>query len=325
MVTYILGGVYFFDLWITEESKSQLKNYSFFMISALFWVLAFLVKPFAAFFTLPLLVLSFEKYGIGFIRKWQLWLLAIIAVLPFGLWRIWMTQYPAGIPQSSWLFNSTNIRFKGAFFDWIFARRISQLILGYWGVPLLVVGFFVNKKNYLYFLSFAVSSLVYVSVVATGNVQHSYYQIPIIPSIAIFLGIGSAFLINPPKELSTRLKTIPVLIICSLFLFAFSWFYVRDYFNINNPSIVIAGEAVDRLTPKNARIIAPYDGDTSFLYQTKRKGWASFEKPLPELIKMGADYLVLVNPKSQDYGIGKTYKIVASTSDYILFNLHENP
>lgn len=325
MVTYMLGGIYFFDLWINEESKSQLRKYSLFLLSAVFWILAFLIKPFVAFFTLPMLVLSFEKYGIGFIRKWQLWLLAIIAVVPFGLWRIWMEQYPAGIPQSSWLFNSNNIRFKGAFFDWIFARRISQLILGYWGVSLLTIGFLVKKKNYLYFLSFAVSSLLYISVVATGNVQHSYYQIPIIPSIAIFLGIGSAFLINPPKESFTRFKTIPVLIICTLLLFAFSWFYVRDYFNINNPSIIIAGQAVDRLTPKNAKVIALYGGDTSFLYQTKRKGWASFERPLPELIKMGADYLVIANPKADDYGLGKTYKTVSSTSDYLLFNLHEKP
>jgi len=326
MITYILGGIYFFDLWISEQSKSQLKKYSFFLLSAAFWVLAFLVKPFVAFFTLPMLVLSFEKYGIGFARKWQLWLLAIIAVIPFGLWRIWMAQYPAGIPQSSWLFNSNHIRFTGAFFHWIFARRIGDLILGYWGLFIFVFGILLNsKKNALYFLSFILSSLIYISIVATGNVQHSYYQIPIIPSIAIFLGIGSAYLLNPPKEYISRLKTVPALIVCMLFMFSFSWFSARDYFNINNPSIIIAGQAVDSMTPKNAKVIALYGGDTSFLYQTKRKGWASFEKPLPELIKMGADYLVLVNLKPEDYGLRKIYKTVSSTSDYILFNLHEKP
>ena len=122
-----------------------------------------------------------------------------------------------------------------------------------------------------------------------------------------------------------QIKTIPILLICLSLMFALSWFSVRDYFNINNRSIVIAGSAVDKLIPENAKVIAPYDGDTSFLYQTKRKGWASFEKPLPQLIKMGADYLVLVNPKPQDYGIGKEYKIVSATSDYILFNLHQKP
>jgi len=88
-----------------------------------------------------------------------------------------------------------------------------------------------------------------------------------------------------------------------------SWWQVKDYFNINNRAIVVAGMAVDRLTPKNAEVIANYNGDTSFLYQTKRKGWASFEKPVPEMVQMGADYLVLANPKPADYYFAKEYKL----------------
>ncbi len=332
MVTFILGSIYFFDLWINEDLrstpiKSELRIYDLRFLTALaFTIAAFLIKPFAVFFMLPMLYLVFEKFGIDFFKKWQLWVFALLSILPFGLWRLWMSQYPSGIPQSLWLFNGSNIRFKGAFFHWIFAKRIGELILGTWGITIFVLGFLVaNKKNFLYFFSFILSSLVYLTVVATGNVQHSYYQIPIIPSIAIFLGIGSAYLLNPPKELVSKFKTIPVFAVCVLFMFSFSWFLVRDYYNINNPSIIIAGEAVDKLTPKNAKVLANYNGDTSFLYQTKRKGWASFEKPLPEMINMGADFLVLLNPKPEDLEIGKIYKIVSSTSDYVLFDLHKKP
>lgn len=88
---------------------------------------------------------------------------------------------------------------------------------------------------------------------------------------------------------------------------------------------MVAGEAVDRLTPKNAKVIANYNGDTTFLYQTKRKGWASFEKSLPQMITMGADYLALLNPTPADINLGKTYKIVAQTSEYIIFNLRQTP
>ncbi len=325
MVAFILGAIYFFDLWINKDLR--LKIYDVRFLTALaFTIGAFLIKPFAAFFMLPMVYVVFEKFGFAFLKKWQLWFFAIIALLPFGLWRVWMQQYPAGIPQSSWLFNGSDIRFRGAFFHWIFARRVGELILGYWGLFIFVFGILIsNKKNDLYFLSFILSSLVYIFVVATGNVQHSYYQIPIIPSIAIFLGIGSAYLINPSKEYFSKFKTIPVFIVCLSLMFAFSWFSVRDYFNINNPSIVIAGQAVDKLIPKNAKVVALYDGDTAFLYQTKRKGWASFEQPLPQMIKMGASYLVLVNPKPADYDLGKTYKVISATSDYILFDLHKKP
>lgn len=322
MVTFILGSIYFFDLWISDK-KFSIFNLQF-SIALIFTIGAVLIKPFAVFFILPMIYIAYEKFGFNFIKKWQLWVFAILSLLPFGLWRAWMLQFPAGIPQSAWLFNSNNIRFKGAFFHWIFARRIGELILGFFGLPVLILGIISKKtKNSLFFLSFILSSLVYISVVATGNVQHDYYQIPIIPTIAIFLGLGSAFLLNPPKEYFSKFRTIPILIICVLFMFSFSWFEVRDFFNINDRSIITAGKAVDNLIPKNAKVIAIYGGDTSFLYQTNRKGWASFEKPLPQMIKMGADYLVLVNPKPDDFGIGKEYKIVSFTSEYILFNLHK--
>jgi hypothetical protein len=326
MVTFILGAIYCFDLWVNKDSRFKIQALGLFILTLLFSAGAFLIKPFAGFFLLPMLYLAFERYGFSLVKKWQLWLLAILAVLPFGAWRVWMQQYPAGIPQSWWLFNGSNIRFKGAFFQWLFAQRIGEMILGYWGLVIFGLGtVFAQKKNYLFFVSFLISSVLYLFVVATGNVQHDYYQIPIIPSIAIFLGIGSAFLINPAKEIINKNKTIPVLIIAVLFMFAFSWFVVRDFYDINNASIITAGEAVDKLTPKNAKVIANYNGDTSFLYQTKRSGWASFEKGLPEMVQMGADYLALVNPTPADIHLGTMYKVIAQTPQYILFDLRQKP
>ena len=329
MVTFILGAIYFFDLWINQNIKTKTENLKailLFVLTLIFTAGAFLIKPFALFFMLPMLVIAYEKFGFNLVKKWQLWLLAILAILPFGAWRIWMQQYPAGIPQSLWLFNGNGIRFKGAFFQWLFAQRLGEMILGYWGLIIFGLGLvFTQKKNYLFFISFLLASLTYVVVVATGNVQHDYYQIPIIPSIAIFLGIGSAFLINPAREIISRNKTVPILIVSILFMLAFSWFAIRADYNIDNPSIIVAGAAVDRLTPKNAKIIANYEGDTTFLYQTKRSGWASFERDLPIMVKMGADYLVLANPTVADINLGKTYKIVAQTSQYIILNLRQKP
>jgi len=276
---------------------------------------------------LPMIYLAFEKFGfLGIFKKWQLWLFLIISVVPLALWRIWMTQFPAGIPASAWLLNAGNIRFKGAFFYWIFADRIGRLISGYWGIAFIILGIIGNytKKNFLFLSSFALSSLLYVTVIARGNVQHDYYQILIIPTLAILMGVGAASLLDRADGYK-KFVNYAVLLVVVLFTIFFGWYYARDYFNINNPSIVVAGEAVDKLTPKDAKVIANYDGDTSFLYQTKRNGWASFEQPLPEMIKMGADYLVLANPTSVDMGLGKTYKVIAHTSQYVIFDLKQKP
>lgn len=324
MIMATLGGIYFFSKWMDSlKIKKTVEKYLFFILTIVFLASALLLKPLAAFFFVPILALSFEKWKFSIFKRLDLWIIAIFSFLPLFFWRIWMLQFPQGIADSTWLFEGS-LRFKGAFFYWIFANRIGEFILGFWGLPILVLGIIRRNKNLL-FLSFLISSLLYIFVVARGNVQHSYYQIPIIPTICIFLALGSELLINPPKQYFSKYKSLIVLLFSILLMFSLSWKNVRDYYNIQNQSVITAGEAVDKIAPKDAEVVAPYDGDTTLLYYTKRKGWASFSKPLPELIKMGADYLVLANPKEQDLEIGKTYKIVASSSQYLIFDLHKNP
>lgn len=327
MVMAILGGILFFDLWIEENSKLQIKNKKmlYFVLSILFTTAALLLKPTAVFFTLPIFYLAFAKFGWKLFKKWQIWLFALLTISPLLWWRTWMTQFPEGIPANAWLLNGNGIRFRPAFFRWIFYERLTLLISGYFGMVFVLFGLYKIRKlkEWLFFVSFFVSSLLYICVFATGNVQHDYYQIPIMPSVAILFAIGSYFLYQ------WKFKKIPVgtilILLCLVGGFFFSWQRVRDYFNINNPSIIVAGEAVDRLTPKDAKIIANYQGDTTLLYHTKRKGWASFQNPIPEMIKKGAGYLLLVNPTSDDRKFAKEYKIVADTPEYILFNLQQKP
>jgi hypothetical protein len=323
MVTTILGSIFYFQKW-GDSKKVSLFNLN--LIASLFFIIcSLLIKPYAIFFVLPIIYISYEKYGKDFIKNKILWVFALLALIPLVLWRTWILQFPEGIPQSSWLLNGNGIRFRPSFFYWIFYERLTKLILGFFGVPIFVLGVIkkYNKKDLFFVGSFILSSLIYVSVFATGNVQHDYYQILMIPSVAIILGLAADSFINIKRF--NRYLSVIIFLILTILTFTGSWFYIKDYFNINDYSIVVAGKAVDKLTPKNAKIIANYNGDTSFLYQTNRKGWASFEKSVPDLIKMGASFLVLANPSPADLEIGKTYKIVAQSPQYVIFNLSEKP
>jgi len=321
-VTAFLATIYFFDRWIEKDSLKL--N---FFIALIFAAISVLLKPFSLFFFLPIIYLAYEKYGKDLLKNKWLWTFAILSVLPFIFWRLWMLQYPGGIPQSGWLLNGNNIRFKGAFFHWIFAERISKLILGYWGLPLLIIGVLLKlpKKNYLFFLSFLVSSLLYVVVIATGNVQHDYYQILIMPSIAIYIALGANFLWENKSNIYLPLSR-GILLLCIAFMLSFGWFNIRAFYNIDHYELIRSGKIIDSLIPKEAKVVVPMSGgDTTALYFMDRQGWSSFEKPLPQLIKMGADYMVLINPQKQDYDFQKTYKLTYSSSDFLLFNLRELP
>lgn len=327
MVMASLGGVYFFDTWLDMKKNKEWKKILYYFLALILTASAFLLKPYAGFFVLPILYLVYKKYGFSFLKKWELWVFALFSLLPLVGWRLWMIQYPEGVPANTWLLNGNGIRFRPSFFRWIFFERVTKLISGYLGVILLVTALVKIRtvKDFGFFLSFLIASLLYVFVFATGNVQHDYYQILIMPTVAMFCGIGANVFFSSKKRIFLLPIGKIVLGIVIVGMFYYGWSYIKDYFNINNPSLMIAGEAVDKLTPKYAKIIAPYDGDTSLLYQTKRKGWPSFQNDIPVLVTLGADYLVLVNPKKEDYNFGKTYKIVDSKPEYILFDLKQKP
>lgn len=294
MVTFFLAALNFHDLkkhWLT----------------LIFGALAILVKPVAIFFLLPVFIFNLP--------------LAVVMLFPFGLWRLWSYRHPEGIPASLWLLNGNHIRFKGAFFQWIFGTRLGALILGKWGIWPFLVGL-VNSPPY--FLLWGVGAVLYLFTFATGNVQHDYYQIPIIPVVAVFLAWGTTRLFQPQSSFFRTWLTRGLAVVAVLFALAFSWYDERGLYQINNWSIVHAGQAVDKLTPANAVVVAPYQGDTAFLYQTNRRGFPFMMMPIKDMIdKFGATYYVSVVQDSDTKAIMAKYTVVAQTPEYVIVRLVE--
>lgn len=296
MVTFTLGS-----LWFMSEFKDKRKNI-YLILSTIFFAVALLIKPTAIFFGLPIAYLLIKTNKAN--ETYTTYLLRIViflfSFLPLLLWRLYIQKFPEGIPASSWLLNGDGIRFKGAWFRWIFGERIGKLILGYWGVNFLVLGIMWQKvKKNLVFEILGISSLLYLIIFATGNVRHDYYQIPIIPAIAIFCGIGLAYLFQKTvsDKVYPKVISLPLIFTLLLLTFSLSWYEVQGYFNINHPEIVEAGKKVDELVPQNARVIAPYGGDSAFLYQTNRKGWPLVydTNNVDKQIQLGATHYVSVN------------------------------
>ena len=101
-----------------------------------------------------------------------------------------------------------------------------------------------------------------------------------------------------------------------------SWKIIKTYYWINNPKIVAAGIAVDRIVPRKAKVIAPYGGDTTFLYQTNRQGWPQgFE--IEDKIKKGASYYVNINiTDPETIYVMKKWQVIKKTKDYVIVKLN---
>jgi len=347
-----LALVYWYK-WLTNRRN----KFVWLLVSGLLLALALLVKPMAA-FLMPLMVgLIFERPR-RFVGKANhvarnvllTALTFVLAVIPLLLWRRWILNFPTGIPASDWLFNGNHIRLKPAWWRWLMADRIGRLMFGYWGAALLIFGLVFSipekivAKRYLailpkqinlivsFFLTWFEKSgalifgvlgvLAYLIVFATGNVQHDYYQIILLPIIVWLFAEGVVGLVNIMTSTFRRLAMLAALSTIIIFSWLFSWYHVGDFFHINNPAIVSAGNAVDQLTPPDALVIAPYQGDTAFLWQTNRRGWPiGFE--IEEKIKLGAQFYVSTAKDDEVNELRDRYSILAETDEYIIFDLRE--
>lgn len=315
MVAASMGGIYFFDLYLDAKKKYKLV---FLLLSTICTAASFLLKPYALFFILPQVYLAYKKYKFKMLIRPELWIHLIVATIPLVWWRMFITQYPEGVPASNWLFNGNGIRFRPSFFRWIFYERITKLISGYFGVLFLAIGFVFSfkKKQNFFALSFLVSSLLYIFIIATGNVQHDYYQILVVPTMSLFMALGASYLTK-----KGYLGWIVGVLAITL-SFYFGWSIVKDYFNINNRALIVAGKKADALLPKNAKVIVPYDGDTTPLYYIHRPGWPAFQDSVENLKKLGATHLIFVKPLQRDIdSFGKQYEVVANSPDYLIVKL----
>jgi len=315
-----LGMLFCWDQFVTE--KRFKRKVAFGLSGLLFGSLAFLLKPYVGVYLLPLAATAIKTYGLKLKNYLLLGVLILLTLVPFYLWRSWMSQYPEGIPAFDWLFNENGIRFSPYFFYWIFAKRLGELILGFWGASLLVLGLVYRKeKEGAFFYLFLAGILAYFWILAGGNVKHDYYQILSLPVVAVFLGKGAEFLFNAPSKNINRFISRIILLVVIVFSLGFSWFQIKNYFNINNEAMVLAGKRADQILPLNAKVIAPYGGDTAFLYQTNRQGWPVGIE-IEKMVEKGAQFYINTNVTDAEVDFVKQkYCLLEETDQCVIVDL----
>jgi len=324
-----LAMFYFFILWLKKGDWLQ------FGLAVFFSAWALTLKVYPLFLVLPMLYLVWRQWGFDFIKQKKLYLFALLALIPLIAWRFWISQFPEGIPSYLWLFNLYGIRFRPAFFRWIFAERIGKLILGYWGLPLFALGLILKpqKKEGWFFHWWLFAFLAYVTIFASGNVTHDYYQIPFIPLAAIFLAKGVDWLLKAPKREFSRVTSYLLLVTCLVFMVGLSLFEVKGFYNIQG-GVDLAGRAVDELTPKDALVLTGDSNDATLLYNTNRYGWtggyASYipneKESFNRARNMGAEFYVTTKVKElkdTDFGqfLYREYKLIKETDQYAIFDI----
>lgn len=315
MVATTLLAILAFDHWL------KTLKIRWYVISLLSLTLALLLKPIVLFLAPIFLALIYLWHYHLQLKHYILLGVYGSALVPLVLWRVWIQNFPSGIPASEWLFNSNGIRLRPAWFRWLGWERIGKLMLGVVGFIPLIFGFVhLNKKELWFYGSWWGGVILYMIVIATGNVQHDYYQYFITPILCLTVARG---LVVIKRGLCRRFHPViswGVVVILVAMMAGVSWRFVRGYFNVNYWQFVRAGEAVQRLTPEDALVIAPQLGDTQLLYQTNRRGWPiGFD--IEQKIDLGAQYYVSGSFDDEVTHLQEKYRTLEQTSEYVIIDL----
>lgn len=273
-------------------------NLGYLLIASILMAAALLIKPTVIFFLLPALFLIWKRPMLVNKKIFASVFFLSLALLPLICWRFYIQQFPEGVPVNQWLLTSVNtpaglesVFFKPSFFRWIFFERISILILGGYLVFFLFLGILVEyKKNIRLPLVFLSSSLLYLFVFQGGNVQHDYYQILILPTLALLIGVGVGSYFRQKKNGPAIFKLFVVLLI---FIFAtfFSFYEVKDKYN-SQSNLVLIADVIRSLTGEKELIVTDTQGDTTLLYLSDRRGYPAPYRDLADLKKQGAAYFI---------------------------------
>jgi hypothetical protein len=276
-----LAGLYYFWIWTETRSLGALA------LSIAGVSLAVLIKPVSLYLGLPLMYLAFRAFGIGSLRRIEVWGFAVAVIVPMVLW--YRHAY------SFWLVDGNTF---GVFGGWVkyrafppdirqTAAAVKETMVRLWlliatpvGCALLVAGILRRPPNKNYFLHvWALGFATAVVVAAKGMAAHDYYQLPMVYIVAAFMACGATMLWDTPR-LSPRLRQSAVALAC-VSIVAFSLWRWQIRLTRMSPeewNRVAFAERVARITQASDLIVMvrPYRGVTD-LYQHRTAQGEFFE------------------------------------------------
>ncbi len=317
MLAASTGALVFWNYWLAKH------RWQYYWLAFGLFALALLLKPFVA-FLLPVFIASATIRSI-WRRPFDVlaFFFFSLTVVPLLFWRWWIMQFPSGIPAADWLLNGNGIRLRPAWFRWLGYERLTKMILGFIG-PIFFLFSLIRTKfsERILYASWWLGVLAYLIVVASGNVQHDYYQNLLLPIICLTVARGMVMLAWLLKH-KLKIKQ-PWFAVTSLYLMMLilAGYQVKGFYQMNHSEYVKAGQVVDQQTPSDALVIAPAFGDTQFLFQTNRRGWPiGFE--IDKKISLGAQYYITTSYDDEARELEKKYFTIVKTQDYLLLDLQK--
>lgn len=309
VLLFFNGAFYYFYMWYKYNDKPYL------FLSAIFTALAISQKTPAVFIGIAMIFICIDKYGMRFLKKWELWLFGIIALLPPLIYTKWSGMVAEFkfvssigakhiIPKFASSFLTTE---SLDFYKMALPKSFTILFC-----LLALIGFFTlrsKKEKPLIYLTLA---MLLETVFIVSVIKFRYYLIFLAPIVAILAG-------RALYTIFSKVKFGNVIIASILIFSSFSAIhYGRGDYEVVD-SIIEFGQVVDDHTdPGDLIVIATFD--PARLSISNRQGWrANIDTYdfIPTDIKGEMDYFI---ENDADYFVVKdNYIYDDSDGDYLAY------
>ena len=209
------------------------------------------------------------------------------------------------------------------------------------GFCLCLFGIFLKfrEKRAKFFHYWLLGILLYFIIVGKGNMIHMYYQLPLVPIAAIFVGLALSKLSE--KSILKQTFAEKKFFLAGFFALwlLISAFYMLPYSNADYPQDVVAANEIKQLTSKND-LLYVY-GRVNFAYYLERKSYSDVPATPNEILiqrlklsaEKGAKYFIACpkdiigafyeNKEFSDYVL-KKYSAPRETKNCLIFELQKN-
>jgi hypothetical protein len=111
----------------------------------------------------------------------------------------------------------------------------------------------------------------------------------------------------------------PVILVFFLFSFFFSYYRIKDYYNVPLDLVQISNIIVT-LTKESDKIVTDRQGDTTLLYLSNRRGSPALYKSPEEFKAEDYKYIVTANKDSIE-SLKKKYQIIFQNNEFTIVKL----
>jgi 4-amino-4-deoxy-L-arabinose transferase-like glycosyltransferase len=269
-------GLYFFLRWVGDRNMTP------FYLAGIAISLSILIKATSIVVAAPILYLALKSGDGEYVggtprtaRRLQLAAFVAIATLPSVAW-YWHAHQIAERFYPHHFFGAGGIRLESFSWYWGIAQETATSSLTPVLVFLALIGLFVAPRGkYGWLFDWWLAAMIlFVVIVGYGN-RHPWYQLPFVPIAAAFAGAACAFL---GSKISSRPAVVALSILLASSFAILACLNVRSLYESSAAPLRDAGLKLNKITARDALIIAADGGNPTIFYYAKRKGWHFLER-----------------------------------------------